>query len=328
MNWLELIATVFGTAVAFVSLVKFAIDFYRAVKHGTDFTKWFSYGRKVKGLKYLSIFQKRSALGLRNEVSNSVRHQLTREIAKDVIHSYSVDRRGSRFSRSSRDQLGLMLSLLCLFGLIIAIGVLRNIASGTPATQKFIDSVTVVLSFWIAVVLCMLALQVIVLFWRLVNDCKSTSELIRFQVVQVPLESIPYCVENGKDYVFLDATIRERYQVPFMGTADRVQMLLDHGVAVGEVATLENSEAKQVKSSDYEDVAGKLVDSFLSKTSEDGNQPVYFVFSQAGITAVLVTQLLRRKGLRAFYIGATNGYESEVRETIREVRILRDSGLI
>ena len=145
MNWLELIATVFGTAVAFVSLVKFAIDFYRAVKHGTDFTKWFSYGRKVKGLKYLSIFQKRSALGLRNEVSNSVRHQLTREIAKDVIHSYSVDRRGSRFSRSSRDQLGLMLSLLCLFGLIIAIGVLRNIASGTPATQKFIDSVTIVL---------------------------------------------------------------------------------------------------------------------------------------------------------------------------------------
>ena len=85
---------------------------------------------------------------------------------------------------------------------------------------------------------------------------------------------------------------------------------------------------KPNKSSDYEDVAGKLVGSFLSKTSEDGNQPVYFVFSQAGITAVLVTQLLRRKGLRAFYIGATNGYESEVRETIREVRILRDSGLI
>ena len=63
-------------------------------------------------------------------------------------------------------------------------------------------------------------------------------------------------------------------------------------------------------------------------TSEDCNEPVYFVFSQAGITAVLVTQLLRRKGLRAFYIGATNGYESEVRETIREIRILRDSGLI
>ena len=47
-----------------------------------------------------------------------------------------------------------------------------------------------------------------------------------------------------------------------------------------------------------------------------------------GITAVLVTQLLRSKGLRAFYIGATNGYESEVREAIREIRILRESGLI
>ena len=33
-------------------------------------------------------------------------------------------------------------------------------------------------------------------------------------------------------------------------------------------------------------------------------------------------------GKAVFYIGATNGYESEVRETIREIRILRESGLI
>ena len=113
-----------------------------------------------------------------------------------------------------------------------------------------------------------------------------------------------------------------------MGKADGVQMLLDHGAVIEEEVALKKSEAKQVKSSDYEEVAAQLVDSFLSKTSEDGNQPVYFVFSQAGITAALVTHLLRSKGLRAFYIGATNGYESEVRETIREIRILRESGLI
>ncbi|ERH33038.1 hypothetical protein HMPREF1980_00180 [Actinomyces sp. oral taxon 172 str. F0311] len=184
------------------------------------------------------------------------------------------------------------------------------------------------LSFWIVAMLCVLALQLIVLVWRLVDDHKSTSELIRLQVVQVPLDSIPYCVEKDKDYIFLDATIRERYQVPFMGAEDRVQMLLDHGVATDGDVALKKSEAKQVKSSDCEDVAGKLVDSFLSKTSKHGSEPVYFVFSQAGITAALVTHLLRSKGLRAFYIGATNGYESEVRETIREIRILRESGLI
>lgn len=328
MNWLDLIGTVFGTAVAGVTLVKFAIDFYKAVKNGADLRKWSGYGRKVKGLKYLSIFQKRSALGLRNEESNSVRQQLTREIAKDVIHSYSVDRRGSRFSRSSRDQLGLILRLLCLFGLLIAVGVLRNIENVTHATQKLIDSVTMVLSFWIAAILCMLVLQVIVLFWRLVNDFTSTSELIRFQVVQVPLESIPYCVEKGKDYVFLDATIRERYQVPFMGTADRVQMLLDHGVATdGEVA-LKKSEAKQMKADDYKQVVGKLVDSFLAKTLEHGSEPACFVFSQVGITAAFVTHVLWSRGLQAFYIGQTDGYQSEVRETIREIRMLRESGLL
>ena len=53
-----------------------------------------------------------------------------------------------------------------------------------------------------------------------------------------------------------------------------------------------------------------------------------FVFSQAGITAAFVTHLLWSRGLQAFYIGQTNGYQSEVRETIREIRMLRESGLI
>ena len=153
-------------------------------------------------------------------------------------------------------------------------------------------------------------------------------ETSRLNVVQVPIESIPYCVERDKDYIFVDATIKKRYQVPFMGRADSVQMLLDHGAVMeGEVA-LQKSEAKQIKADDYDEVAGQLVDSFLAKTLGHGSEPVCFAFSQAGITAVLVTQLLRRKGLRAFYIGATNGYESEVRETIREIRMLRESGLI
>lgn len=154
------------------------------------------------------------------------------------------------------------------------------------------------------------------------------TEASRLDVVQAPLESIPYCVEKDKDYIFVDATIRKRYQVPFMGRADSVQMLLDHGgVTEGEVA-LKKSEAKQIKADNYEEVVAQLVDSFLAKTLEHGSEPVFFVFSQAGITAVLVTQLLRSKGLRAFYIGATNGYESEVREAVREIRILRESGLI
>ena len=85
---------------------------------------------------------------------------------------------------------------------------------------------------------------------------------------------------------------------------------------------------KQIKADDYDEVAGQLVDSFLSKALIRDSELVCFVFSQAGITAVLVTQLLRSKGLRAFYIGQTNGYQSEVRETIREIRMLRESGLI
>ena len=172
------------------------------------------------------------------------------------------------------------------------------------------------------------ALQLYFVFMRMFDEVSSAAAAQKAQLIQLPLESIPYCVEKGKDYIFVDATIRERHEVPFMGSADGVQMLLDHGLVIDEVVTLQKSEAKQIKADDYEEVAAQLIDSFLAKTLEHGGEPVCFVFSQAGITAVLVTQLLRSKGLRAFYIGATNGYESEVREAIREIRILRESGLI
>lgn len=328
MNWLDLIATVVGIAVAIFTLGKYVNDLYKAMKNGGDLKSWFSYGRKVKGLKYLRVFQKRSALGSRTEISNSVRQQLTREIAKDVIHSYCIGRRVSRISRSSRDQLGIVFSVFGLFGIVVASAVLRKITNVAPAKQELINSVIIMLSFWIVAMLCVLALQSIVLVWRLVDDHKSTSELIRLQVVQVPLDSIPYCLEKDKDYIFLDATIRERYQVPFMGTEDRVQMLLDHGVAADGDVALKKSEGKQIKADDYEEVAGKLVDSFLAKTLEPGCELVCFVFSQAGITAAYVTHLLWRRGMQAFYIGQTNSYQSEVRETIREIRMLRESGLL
>ena len=282
----------------------------------------------MKGLKYLRIFQKRGALEFRNEISNTVRRQLTREILKDVVHSYSLEKRVSRFSRSDREVVKVLVTLFIQFVILVCIAALLNITEATPAQQKFIDAGQYMPWWCFAGAVGMSILQLIVAMSRAREEFRSMTESSRLNVVQVPIESIPYCVEMDRDYIFIDATIRSRYQVPFMGSADGVQMLLDHSVASDGEVVLKKSEAKQVKSDDYEEVAGKLVNSFLSKTSEHGSEPVCFVFSQAGITAVLVTQLLRSKGLRAFYIGATNGYESEVRETIREIRMLRESGLI
>lgn len=328
MAWIDYVKDAIGVLVGFGALWNLGSKFYAKFKNGSEFRFWFGRRRKVKGLKYVSIFQKRGALSSRNEISNSVRQQLTREIAKDIVRSYSLEKRASRFSRSTRDEVRLLVTFFFLFVALICIAALSKITEATAAQQEFIDDAKYMLWWCVAGILIMSLLQVIMALSRARDEFRSMTEASRLDVVQAPLESIPYCVEKDKDYIFVDATIRKRYQVPFMGSADGVQMLLDHGVAIDEVATLEKSEAKQVKSGDYEEVAGQLVDSFLAKTLEHGSEPVCFVFSQAGITAVLVTQLLRRKGLRAFYIGATNGYESEVRETIREIRILRESGLI
>lgn len=328
MEWIDYAAKGIGFLVALGTFAKLVIEIYKVIKNGFDFKNWFSYRRKVKGLKYLRIFQKRGALGFRNETSNTVRQQLTREIAKDVVHSYSLEKRVSRFSRSDREVVKVLFTLFIQFVVLTCIAALLNITEATPAQRKLIDAGQYVLWWCFAGAIGMSILQLIIAAGRACEEFRSMIEASRLNVVQVPIESIPYCVEIDRDYIFVDATIRSRYQVPFMGIVDSVRMLLDHGAAIEEELVLRKSEAKQIKADDYENVASMLVESFLSKTSEHGSEPICFVFSQVGITAVLVTQLLRRKGLRAFYIGATNGYESEVRETIREIRILRESGLI
>lgn len=328
MEWVDLFAKCFGALVAFGTFLKVGAELYAKLRNGSEFRLSFGRRSKVKGLEYYSAFQKGGALSSRNEISKSVRQQLTCEIARDVIRSYSIEKRASRFSRSARDIVRINVTCFFLCVTVVCMVALDKVDEATPAQQEIIDSAKYGLWWSIAALVGMLLSQLIIVLSRSCDEFRSLTEASRLDVVQVPLESIPYCVEKGKDYIFLDSTIRECYQVPFMGKADRVRMLLDHGVATDGDVSLKKSEGKQIKSDDYKQVVDKLVDSFLARTLENGSEPVCFVFSQAGITAVYVTHLLWSRGMQAFYIGQTNGYQSEVRETIREIRILRESGLI
>lgn len=328
MEWLEPVAKGVGFILTIFSAFTVISNYIEKNANSPDFQLWFVSGRKVKGLGCLKFFRKSGALSSRNEVSNTVKQRLTREIAKDVVHSYSIERRSHRLSRDTRDFISLMITMLIFSILLIVPVALSKSENVSSVQQPFIGFASFMLIFAAITFFALMVLQLYFVGMRFRDEGFSTKNAWHAQLVIVPFDSIRYCVEKDRDYIFIDATIRSRYQVPFMGKADGVQMLLDHGVANDEVVTLEKSEYRQVKSGDFDEVAGKLVDSFLSKASIHDNEPVFFVFSQAGITAVLVTQLLQRKGLRAFCIGATNGYESEVREAIREIRILRDSELI
>lgn len=328
MEWFELIAKAIGLIATIFSTYKVFSKYIKKNTNSIDFQMRFGVGRNVKGLGCMRFFRRPGALSSRNEISNIVKQQLTHEIAKDVIHAYSIERRSHRFSRDTRDFVSLIVSMLILSLLVTVVVGLSNISDISTAKQPFASFTVFMLCACSCAFFGYVALQFCFVFIRMLDEGSSSAAAQKAQLVRVPLESIPYCVEKENNYIFVDATIRERYQVPFMGKADGVQMLLDHDVTTEVEAAWKTSEAKQSKADDYEEVARTLVDSFLSKTLEYGSEPVCFVFSQAGITAVLVTQLLRRKGLRAFYIGATNGYESEVRATIREIRILRESGLL
>lgn len=328
MEWVDIFAKCFGALVALGTFLKVGAELYEKLRNGSEFGLWFGRRNEMKRLRYVSVFQKRGALSSKNETLNSVKENLAFEIAKDVIHSYILDKRASRFSRHTRDQFVMLILAFVVYVILVLIIALQKIVSPAPEKQQFIDATIYLLYCCASVFFVMFLMVAMLLYWRIGCDIRSAAVAFLCNVERVPLCAIPRCVEQGKDYIFLDATIRKRRQVPFMGTADRVQTLLDHGGMTDEVATLKKSEFKQIQADDYDEVAGQLVDSFLSNASTRDSELVCFVFSQAGITAVLVTQLLRSKGLRAFCIGQTNGCESEVRETIREIRLLRESGLI
>lgn len=219
MEWIDYVAKGIGALVALGTLLKVGSELYAKFKNGSEFGLWLGRRRKVKGLKYVSIFQKRGALSSRNEISTSVRQQLTREIARDVVRSYSLEKRASRFSRSTRDEVRILVTFFFLFGALICIAALEKVAEATPAQQEFIDAAKYMLWWCVGGILAMSILQVIIALGRAFDEFRSMTEASRLDVLQVPIESIPYCVEKDKDYIFVDATIRKRYQVPFMGSS-------------------------------------------------------------------------------------------------------------
>ena len=328
MEWVDYFAKCFGALVALGTFLKVGVELYAKMRNGSGFGLRFGRRHKMNGLRYVSLFQKRGALSSKNETLNSVKENLTFEIAKDVIHSYIRNKRASRFSRHTREQFVMLILAFVTYVILALITALKKIVNPAPERQQFIDATIYMLWCCVSVFIVMFIMIAGLIYWRIGCDIRSAAVAFLYNVERVPLAAIPCCVEQGKDYIFLDATIRKRHQVPFMGTADRVQTLLDHGAMTDEVATLQKSEVKQIQADDYDEVAGQLVDSFLSKALTRDSELVCFVFSRAGITAVLVTQLLRSKGLRAFCIGQTDGCECEVRETIQEIRLLRESGLI
>ena len=136
MEWIDYAVKGIGFLVALGTFTKLAIEIYKVIKNGFDFKNWFSYRRKVKGLKYLRIFQKRGALGFRNETSNTVRQQLTREIAKDIVHSYSLEKRVSRFTRSTREVVKALVTLFIQFVILVCIAALLSITEATPCNRN------------------------------------------------------------------------------------------------------------------------------------------------------------------------------------------------
>ena len=198
MEWIDYAAKGIGFLVALGTFTKLAIEIYKAIKNGFDFKNWFSYRRKVKGLKYLRIFQKRGALGFRNETSNTVKQQLTREIARDIVHSYSLEKRASRFSRSSRDEVRILVTFFFLFVALICLAALGKISDATPAQQEFIDAAKYILWSGIGGIVGLSLLPVIMALGRAFDEIRSMTEASRLDVVQVPLESIPHCVERDK----------------------------------------------------------------------------------------------------------------------------------
>ena len=137
MEWFELIAKAIGLIATIFSTYKVFSKYIKKNTNSIDFQMRFGVGRNVKGLGCMRFFRRPGALSSRNEISNIVKQRLTHEIAKDVVHAYSIERRSHRFSRDTRDFVSLMVSMLILSLLVTAVVGLSNISDISPAKQPF-----------------------------------------------------------------------------------------------------------------------------------------------------------------------------------------------
>ena len=120
MEWLELIAKAIGLIATIFSAYKVFSKYIKKNTNSIDFRIRFGVGRNVRGLGCMRFFRRPGALSSRTEISNIVKQRLTHEIAKDVVHAYSIERRSHRFSRDTRDFVSLMVSMLIL-SLLVAV---------------------------------------------------------------------------------------------------------------------------------------------------------------------------------------------------------------
>lgn len=328
MGWIDVLATVSGALAALVAFVKLLKEFCGWKWGRTESRRWWVGRGKLKGLKYLKILVENEQLATEVDSFNAVKRQLTHELAIDIVQAYGVDKRGRRLSRENREPLVLIILLLTFFLLLSLIGYLERLGDLSSSAKAFVVNMIYLLCLYAFCVLLLLVIYVPILVSHFYYEIRITSALSRAQGVEISLSTLCDCVESNTGYLFVDATIRSNYQVPFMGVRDNVYLLLD-AVGVDELnEQLCQSELKQLKNESYAGLVNRLIDSFVVIRQLRDRGPVIFVFSQCGLTAILVTQVLRSSGFRAFYIGATSGREYEMKQVIREIRMLRDSGLI
>lgn len=137
MESIELIAKAIGLIVTIFSAGRIFAKYIKSNRNSIDFQLRFGVGRNLKGLGCMRFFRRPGALSSRDEVSYSVKQWLTREIAKDIVHAYSVERRSHRFSRDTRDFVSLMVTMFITSILFTALVVLSNVSGISPRKTTF-----------------------------------------------------------------------------------------------------------------------------------------------------------------------------------------------
>ena len=170
MEWFEQIAKAIGLIATIFSTYKVFSKYIKKNTNSIDFQMRFGVGRNVKGLGCMRFFRRPGALSSRNEISNIVKQRLTHEIAKDVVHAYSIERRSHRFSRDTRDFVSLMVSMLILSLLVTAVVGLSNISDISPAKQPFASFTVFMLCACSCAFFGYVALQFCFVFIRMLDE--------------------------------------------------------------------------------------------------------------------------------------------------------------
>ena len=283
--------------------------------------------KKVPAYKYFELINNVEGLGDENTRSAiSLKDALFSDVKVDMIYMYLNEKYRQKMDRWQSE-------LIVFAGWYVVISILNSVLGALASKgDKANDFSDVKTAFAVMVIACVVAYMLVLLGYVIAVVLRGVRIISTFICLKIKkmhrmsLNSIVTTLNDGQEYLFIDATVRSSVPLPLsIGDSNNVIMLAC--IDEREYENFSRLAMLKIWFGFSNKKVARLVENFLQSYESSRQDLVCFVYSRYGLSAVQVTKALQSCGISAHYIGKIDGRTKELSRTIKEIELLRACGL-